>query len=174
MGMRSAVLSAVAVALLLTACGPDKAAAPLPRFTQEEVAQFTIKPREGWGPFTFTTSSAQIEQALGPAERKLQENALEYMSLGMAFTVNDRGRITQMLFGRVCAEAEDDALITACRYKTPEGIGMLSGREQIIAAYGEPSSARPQGEMEELQYRELGMILTLRNGKLFHINLIPR
>ncbi len=174
MNLRFVAFSLFSTTLLLTACGPDEAESTLPRFTQEQIAQFTIKPREGWGPIAFTASKTQIEQALGPAERKSRKNALEYMSLGMAFTVNDRGQINTMLFGNVCAASEEDSLIKSCKNKTSEGIGMLSGRGEIIAAYGEPSSARPQAEIEELQYRELGMILTLRNGKVFHMCLLPK
>lgn len=93
------------------------------------------------------------------------------MSLGMAPTVNDTGQVTQMLFGNVRAVSEEDSLIKACCHKTAEGIGMLSEREQVIGAYGDPSGTRSESVMEEMQYRQLGVIFNLQNGKAIHICL---
>jgi len=161
----------VCVLLLISRCGQEADTAGDTDFTREQVAGFVIKPGEGWGPISFSTSRAQVEQILGPPERQSRDYALEYMSLGMAITVNKSNQVNQVLFGNVCASSHEDALIQACRFKTAEGIGMLSTREAITAVYGQPSGSRCESAVEEMQYRELGAVFTLRNNRLVHINL---
>jgi hypothetical protein len=159
------------VLLLTSGCVQETDTAGVPEFTRDQIADFVIKPGEGWGPIMFSTSKAQVERMLGAPERRSGEYALEYMSLGMAITVDKSNKVNQILFGNVCASSHEDSLIQACRFKTAEGIGMLSTDEEIRAAYGEPSGLRGESEVEELQYRELGTIFTLRNSRLVHISI---
>jgi hypothetical protein len=61
-------------------------------------------------------------------------------------------------------------LVKAFTGRTKEGIGLQSTREDLIKAYGEPSSSeRLRGGTESIGYNSLGITFTLEGGKVYHM-----
>jgi len=61
-------------------------------------------------------------------------------------------------------------LVKAFTGRTKEGIGMNSSREEVIKAYGEPTSSEKFiGGIESLQYAPLGITFTLERGRVHHM-----
>ena len=53
--------------------------------------------------------------------------------------------------------------------RTKEGIGLASSREEIVRAYGEPTTPEVEPktpEIEVLRYKPLGLFFMLKNGKV--------
>jgi hypothetical protein len=54
--------------------------------------------------------------------------------------------------------------------RTKEGLGMNSSREQIIAAFGEPTETKgKRGARESMKYEPQGINFTLQAGKVHHM-----
>jgi RNA polymerase sigma factor (sigma-70 family) len=53
---------------------------------------------------------------------------------------------------------------------TKEGIGIDSSRDDLIKAFGQPTSAKPWAtDQEQLEYKPIGLTFVLQKGKIFHI-----
>jgi hypothetical protein len=53
---------------------------------------------------------------------------------------------------------------------TKEGIGMESSREDVIKAYGQPTTAKSwEPGQEQLEYKDLGLTFTLESAKVINI-----
>lgn len=56
--------------------------------------------------------------------------------------------------------------------RTKEGIGMESSREDVIKAFGQPTTAKPwNAGQEQLEYKGLGLTFTLETGKVMNIEV---
>jgi len=59
--------------------------------------------------------------------------------------------------------------------RTKEGIGMESSREDVIKAFGQPTTAKPWDSNEkftgheQLEYKPLGLTFILQDGKVINI-----
>jgi hypothetical protein len=61
-------------------------------------------------------------------------------------------------------------LVKAFTGHTKEGIGLTSTREELLKAYGEPSSSEKlRGGTESIRYDRLGITFTLEAGKVYHM-----
>jgi len=111
-------------------------------------------------------SEAVIAQ-LGEPQRRTA-NALEYTSLGFAVMPGPDGIIQVVMCGDVTGL--NGPLVKAFNGRTKEGIGLNSTREDLVKAYGQPSSGEKlRGGMESLRYDSLGITFTLEGGKVFHM-----
>jgi RNA polymerase sigma factor (sigma-70 family) len=72
----------------------------------------------------------------------------------------------------MCGDASgtNDLLVKAFKALTEEGIGMGSTRAEVVQAFGQPTAAKPwNAGQEQLEYKPLGLTLTLKAGKVIHI-----
>jgi hypothetical protein len=54
--------------------------------------------------------------------------------------------------------------------RSKEGIGIDSSRDDLIKAFGQPTSAKPWAtDQEQLEYKPIGLTFVLQKGKIFHI-----
>jgi hypothetical protein len=126
-----------------------------------------IEPHQGVGKIQAGMTSAQVVALLGEPDRKLGAT-LEYSKLGLAVKSGADGKVESVMCGDVVGL--NGPFVKAFNGRTKEGLGMLSSREEIVKALGEPSATKklPSG-MEWLQYDALGMAFTLEGGKVHHI-----
>jgi hypothetical protein len=141
---------------------------PAPTIPQEAL---TIQPGVGMGPIRFGRSIDMASQVLGRPDR-VTGNANEYHSLGLAIVASNDGTVASILCGDT--SRPDSPLIKACKCRTKEGIGMGSGRREVIRAYRRPSSTKRndipgQGTTVVLEYERIGAQFTLRNDKVVHM-----
>ncbi len=104
---------------------------------------------------------------LGEPERRTA-NALEYTHLGFAVMPSPDSIVQVVMCGDVTGI--NGPLVKAFTGRTKEGIGLSSTREDLLNAYGEPSSTEKlRGGMESIRYNSLGMTFTLEGGKVYHM-----
>jgi hypothetical protein len=109
----------------------------------------------------------EVIAQLGEPQRRTA-NALEYTRLGFAVMPGPGGTVEVVMCGDVTGLG--GPLVAAFTGRTKEGIGMNSTREDVLKAYGEPTSAEKfRGGMESLQYAPLGITFTLEGGKVYHM-----
>lgn len=112
-------------------------------------------------------TTSEVITALGQPQRQ-SGTALEYTSLGFAVIPARDGHIQAIMCGDVTGA--NGPLVKAFTGRTPEGIGMLSTREEVVKAYGPPDdSQRFSGGTESLHYISRGLTLTLEGGKVHHM-----
>lgn len=109
----------------------------------------------------------ELTQKLGqPGHRTA--NALEYPNLGLAVMPDATGHVLVVMCGDVTGV--NGPFVKKFAGRTKEGIGMLSTREELVKAYGPPTSAeRLPGGMESIKYDSLGITFTLEGGKIHHM-----
>jgi hypothetical protein len=126
-----------------------------------------IKPGVGAGALQFGMTADERDQILGKPER-MTGSACEYPSKGIAVLSSPHTDVGAILFGD--SGTPNSPLVKACKYRTAEGIGMGSTRNQIIAAYGQPTKSETEAKIiETLVYDKLGAEFTLRSGKVAHM-----
>ena len=112
-------------------------------------------------------TTQQVITALGPPQRRTA-HALEYTQIGFAVIPSPQGVVQVVMCGDVTGIR--GPLVQAFHARTAEGIGMQSRREEVIKAYGEPTSAQKlSGAIESLSYESLGITFTLEGGKVYHL-----
>ena len=110
------------------------------------------------------------EVMLGKPERLMGDRVYEYLSHGMSvvFASDQAMGVYALLFGDMVVPG--NPLVRDCKYKTIKGVGMNSTREDILRAYGPPSSiSKPGASMERLAYDKLQAFFTLRNDRVVHM-----
>ena len=134
-----------------------------------------IHPLVGVGEIRFGMTTAELEKHLGKPYRS-SKGVHEYQLLGMAFGIDANGSINAIMAGGWCDPS--DVLCDVFKGKTDKGIRMRSTREDVQAAYGEPTKQRQIAEGDKdfvlWSYDELRMRLAFRNNKLVHITLLPK
>ncbi len=129
-----------------------------------------IRPGEGVGDLKFGMSVEQMHKILGKPDRS-QAKSHEYLSRGMAVVGSGNVGVAALLFGGRCEK--DQPLVGKCRYRTTRDIGMGSSEEEVVAAYGPPSSRQevPQGDEDSvvLSYDKLRATFVLRRGQVVHM-----
>jgi len=126
-----------------------------------------IEPHTSVGKVRVGMTVDQVTTELGKPEKKIA-NALEYTTLGLAVLPGSNGLVQVVMCGDVTGI--NGPLVKAFTGRTKEGIGMNSTREEVIKAYGEPTSSEKFiGGIESLQYAPLGITFTLEGGRVHHM-----
>ena len=126
-----------------------------------------IEPHASVGKVRAGMKLEQVIAELGKPERKTA-NALEYTKLGLAVLPGSNGVVQVVMCGDVTGI--NGPLVKAFTGRTKEGTGMNSTREEVIKAYGEPTSSEKFiGGIESLQYAPLGITFTLERGRVHHM-----
>src|SRR5260221_5484349 len=127
----------------------------------------TIEPNVAVGFIKAGMRIQDVVAQLGEPERRTA-NALEYTHLGFAVMPGPDSIVQVVMCGDVTGI--NGPLVKAFTGRTKEGIGLSSTREDLLNAYGEPSSTEKlRGGMESIRYNSLGMTFTLEGGKVYHM-----
>jgi predicted esterase len=140
--------------------------------SKADVKDVGIAPLEGIGPIRFGMTREEVEKQFGEPE------VVEGAGVGLQYLAG-KG-ITMMLhpelgvIGIDCWSERYPYPMTKIKTyegKTKEGIGLASGREAILAAYGEPDQTYEEGRMEVLYYEKLKMRVRFLQGEAVNIRL---
>jgi len=179
MGHRFALTMLVA-ALFVTqfGCAKKEPAKTAPSPAPPQAAQaYVIDAATGMAPVTWGMSVDQVQAALGPAEKTVQQGqgkilVLYYLSKGFTLTLyKDKGLtgITCLSWQIALAFSSKAANFPG---KTAEGICIGSTEEAIFAAYGLPQERTVRGNMVDLTYgRHLEKIFYLQNKRLVQFSI---
>jgi len=129
---------------------------------------------QGLGPVAFGMSENEVIALLGQPERTEGGIALFYLeSRGVSLLLRPGRGVEEISCWSKEYPGSPPELITFTG-KTKEGIGMGAGREQIVAAYGEPDRTDSKGPFETLYYGKLGSQFWLAQNKLVNIKMRGR
>ena len=105
-----------------------------------------IEPRIGIGRVKFGMTAKEVQSILGKPN-DIDENFLAYCKLGLSIYI-----FKGFVHGITCIGVSGNPDVKPCTARTSKGIGIGSTREQIIEAYGEPTS----DERNILKYESIG------------------
>ena len=105
-----------------------------------------IEPTVGIGRATFGMTSKEVREIFGEPDLEMRDS-LTYDGFGLSIYIF-RGFVK----GITCIGVSGDPDVKPCTARTSKGIGIGSTREQIIEAYGEPTS----DERNILKYESIG------------------
>jgi len=126
-----------------------------------------IKPLEGVGEVKFGMKRTEMEKILGPPER-LNGMTCEYLSKGTAVMGSRSTAVAVILFGD--ANSPQSPVVQACKYKTDKGIGMGSTYDEMVEAYGVPSSVAPMSQGKMASYKQIEATFSLVNDRVIHMS----
>lgn len=126
-----------------------------------------VEPHVGVGKVRAGMTVQQVIAELGEPQRRTA-SALEYARLGLAVVHETNGVVQAVMCGDVTGIR--GPFVKTFIGRTKEGIGMNSTREEVVRAYGEPTTnERFAGGLESLKYIPLGITFTLEGGKVHHM-----
>ncbi|MHC4463801.1 MAG: hypothetical protein ACYS30_20570 [Planctomycetota bacterium] len=130
-----------------------------------------MQPLVGIGKVRFGMTIEQMKEILGEPVRS-RGIIQEYRDLGFAILTIKENTVTMIACGD--RRRADSPLIKSCTVRTKKGIGMGSGKEDVIKAYGQPSSTQqipgPGGDdAVVLRYDALNSEFQLRSGKVTYM-----
>jgi len=129
---------------------------------------FVVEPLVGIDKVRFGMSVEQMKEILGEPYQ-VRGPLYEYRDSGFAvFAVNNT--VTMVACGD--RRSSDSALIKRCKSRTNKGIGMGSSQEDIIKAYGQPSSTQQlpgDDSAVMLRYDQLSSEFLLRSDKVIYM-----
>jgi RNA polymerase sigma factor (sigma-70 family) len=132
----------------------------------EPPAPMLIVPGVSVGKVVKGMTTNEVEAVLGKPE-KWQGHIMVYdKQLGMS--------VSGTKAGVVVVFCGDSMLhypgVKTFKGRTKEGIGMESSREDVVKAFGQPTTAKPWTlGQEQLAYKDLGLTFTLESGKVINI-----
>lgn len=136
---------------------------------------FVIEPLVGIGKVRFDMTVEQMKQILGEPVQ-IRGPVHEYLDSGFAiFAMNDA--VTMIVCGD--RRSADAPRIRNCKSRTKKGIGMGSSKDDIVKAYGQPSSTesvqlRIGGSAVTLRYDSLNSQFMLMNDKVFYMSFAAK
>ncbi len=134
-------------------------------------ASWVIKPGEGVGPIRLGMSREEVKAAVG--EPKTTELAWDYPSDAFSVAFSSDGTVISVFAGIGSPSPDSDSVPEyAFRFKarTPEGVGIGSTLEEVLAGLGTPSTDRKDGSgAEYLWYREAHLNVSLWHGHVYNI-----
>jgi len=128
-----------------------------------------IEPLVGIGKANFGMKVKQMKQILGEPQRTIVP-LYEYRDSGFTILAIKDNAITMITCGD--KRRTDSPLIKKCSVRTSKGIGIGSSKEDIISAYGQPSSTKQmpgEGNAIMLTYNQLNSDFLLRNDKVTYM-----
>ena len=159
MNITKALAVAVLAALLFPGCS-ERSELPAGQ-------PMLIEPHNAVGKIHAGMTMNQVIAALGQPPRSTGK-ALEYPQLGLAVLPAPDGLAAAVMCGDVTGV--NGPFVKAFTGRTPEGIGMLSTRDDLLKAYGVPSEDQKNAfGLESIRYDTLGLSFTLEGGKVHHI-----
>jgi hypothetical protein len=163
-------LKTVAVVLTLSAISLAASANHDPNLDpkkSEKNGKFVIEPFVGMGKLHFGMSREEMIKILGePQGTSNAPNINDYTKLGLTVVLREN-----VVWGIFCGDKSkpDSDLIKNCRCKTTKGIGMGSTKQQIVAAYGEPTRIVPDNGLTMMLYKNIAMNFSLRDDKVVYM-----
>lgn len=156
---------AIALAISGAGCSEKKPqVAPGPLSTNTVIL---IEPNTSVGRVRAGMTIQQAVAELGEPQRKTA-HALEYTHLGLALLPSPDGVVQVVMCGDVTGI--NGRFVKAFAGRTKEGIGMRSTRDEVVKAYGEPTTSEKfWGGLESMKYQPLGITFTLDGGKVCHM-----
>jgi hypothetical protein len=149
--------------------------------TTQEASSLILKPGIGIGELKFGDSKDRVIALLGTPEKEQQVGdivELSYPSKGLGVgVVQSRGLPGVTSIGAMTKKSAGPFAMNDFPGKTDKGIAMGATAEQVLAAYGAPSSQIAQEKApipqspSVMSYDKLGLIFTLRDGQVVAINL---
>ncbi len=127
-----------------------------------------IIPGIGVGPIKFGMTMDEVKKTLGQPD-PVAGKPLQYLSLGLSVIPSSKdGTVGAIMMG----DTGGGQLVERFKGVTTNGIGMKSTRQEIVAAFGQPESAKSTEDgLEDLGY-DLGRTrFVLRGGRVVHITL---
>ena len=127
-----------------------------------------IVPGASVGPVQKGMTTNEVEAVLGKPDNWQGKVMLYDENLGMS-VVQSRVGVVAVFCGDALPQYPG---VKKFKGRTKEGIGMESTREEIIKAFGQPTTAKPWSanpQQEQLEYRPLGLVFLLEKGKVFNI-----
>src|SRR5438270_1601157 len=159
-GSRSGL--AVVLGVVLVGCSNDS-----PTDGPQANGPMLIEPNLAVGKVRAGMHIEEVIAQLGQPQRR-SANALEYTRLGFAVMPGQDGVVQVVMCGDVTGLR--GPLVKAFTGRTKEGIGLKSTRQEVVKAYGEPtSSEKLPGGTESMRYNQLGITFTLEAGKVYHM-----
>ncbi|MHC4423517.1 MAG: tetratricopeptide repeat protein [Planctomycetota bacterium] len=148
---------------------------PMPTPGQQEGGTsqkgLVIKPLVGVGEVRFGMTIEQMKEILGEPQRVTGGRGCEYLDSGFAILSAKDGTVAVIMFGDM--SLPDSPLIRNCKCRTDKDIGMGSSRQDVISAYGQPSSTdhpfSDTGNFVRLKYDKLNGEFILRDYKVVHM-----
>jgi hypothetical protein len=162
------------VAALLALAGFANGQAPA--VPEARTASWVIEPGKGVGPLRLGMSREEVRGAVG--EPKTTGPAWDYPSDAFAVSFSSDGTVASIIAGIGSPSPDSESVPEyAYRFKarTPQGVGIGSTLEEVLAALGAPSTDRADGSgAEYLWYRESHLNVSLWHGHVYNIAIFKR
>lgn len=116
----------------------------------------------------FGMTSGQMEEVLGTAESSTG-GAYYYFGSGLAVLTGGDGTVDAVILG---SASKSSSLTENCKYRTKKGIGMGSSTEDVVAAYGTPSSVNDQPKGSDcfiLEYKDINARFSIKGEQVVHM-----
>jgi len=132
---------------------------------------FVVEPLVGIDKLRFGMTVEQMKEILGePVHARGVVH--EYRDCGFAILTIKENTVTMIACGD--RRRADSPLVKNCAVRTKKGIGMGSSREDVIEAYGQPSSTQQlpgpgEGGAVVLRYDQLNSEFQLRNDTVTYM-----
>jgi hypothetical protein len=123
-----------------------------------------IEPGVSIGPLRSGMTMPQVIAEFGEPDQK--EEVFVYSNLGLSVLPAKGGLVGSVLCG---SSRKGGPVTKSFAGRTKEGIGIGSGRAEVITAYGEPTTTKSLGGgpgSELLRYKPLGIDFQIGDGKV--------
>jgi hypothetical protein len=131
-----------------------------------------VVPLVGVGPVRFGMSKNQVIECFGePDKMEAGGMMIQYVKSKGISLMLDPTRGVRAIDCWSTDYPQPLPGMTTFAGKTKEGIAMGAGREQIVAAYGEPDRTIPRGALETLLYNKLGAQFMFAENKLVNMRI---
>jgi hypothetical protein len=134
-------------------------------------ASIMIQPGVSFGAVRSGSTMQDVINSLGEPEER-NERQLKYFNLGLVVDIKSNAVHT---ISCLQGSTQDGVVKKSFAGHTQEGIGLGSSKEDIVAAYGEPTAVEsdPKApDIEVLRYKPLGLFFMLRDGKVLVMSVI--
>jgi hypothetical protein len=113
----------------------------------------------------FGMTEERMTEILGPP-KSTTGNVYYYFDTGLTIGTTRNGQVNQIICGSVNPQSP---LVSVCNYKTKDNIGIGSTRQELVEAYGQPSSEvnNPLGENAVMiEYENINARFTVVSDKV--------
>ena len=151
--------------------GPTVVTPPEKTYPDRPKKALVMQPLVGIGKVRFGMTIEQMKEILGEPVRS-RGIVQEYRDLGFAILTIKENTVTMIACGD--RRRADSPLVKSCMVRTKKGIGMGSSKEDVIKAYGQPSSTLPLpgpggDDAVVLRYDALNSEFQLRSDKVTYM-----